>query len=118
MRICIPIAENRGLLSPLSPRVETAPMFLLVDTATLAYRTIPYAPGAADDDASPSHALASEVVDAFIVSAAGGSGAAHDLSRSIPVYAAPAGRVADALADLIAGRLQPLPRRLHADLRP
>lgn len=114
MRICIPIAENRGLLSPLSPRLETSPMFLLVDTATLAYRTIPYVPS----DAAPHPALASEGVDAFIVPAAGAGGAIRELGRSRPVYAAPAGRVADALAELIAGRLQAIHAPPPAVARP
>lgn len=79
-------------------------MFLLVDTATLAYRTIPLV----TSDAALLPGLASEGVDAFIVAVGGASGAIRAVGRSLPVYAAPAERVADALAELIAGRLRAL----------
>jgi predicted Fe-Mo cluster-binding NifX family protein len=106
VRICIPIAENRGLLSPVAARFDAAPMFLLVDTATLAYRTIPNPPPEDGKRWDPHQALAGQVVDAFIVATIGASALTQLTRQGVPVYGAPAGRVADALADLIGGRLR------------
>ncbi|GAO04708.1 NifB/NifX family molybdenum-iron cluster-binding protein [Anaeromyxobacter sp. PSR-1] len=102
--LCIPIEENRGLLSPVSRHFGRAPAFLLVDAATLAHRVLPNAPS--EHPCDPCRALVNEDIDVFLV---GGIGA-HALEkirgrRRIPVYRAPPGRVADALALHIAGRL-------------
>lgn len=102
--LCIPIEENRGLLSPVSRHFGRAPAFLLVDAATLEHRLLPNAPSDAACD--PCRALLGEDVDVFLV---GGIGA-HALERirsrrRIAVFRAPPGRVADALALYIAGRL-------------
>jgi predicted Fe-Mo cluster-binding NifX family protein len=106
MKICIPIVENLGLLSHVSPHLGTAPMLLLVDLSTLAFRSIPNPPRDEAGRCDPYRALDGQQVDSFIV---GGIGA-HALDaierRSVPVYRSVGGRVADALAELIAGRLR------------
>lgn len=102
--LCIPIEENRGLLSPVSRHFGRAPAFLLVDAATLAHRVLPNTPS--EHPCDPCRALVNEDIDVFLV---GGIGA-HALEkirarRRIAVFRAPPGRVADALALHIAGRL-------------
>ncbi|ACG72850.1 Dinitrogenase iron-molybdenum cofactor biosynthesis protein [Anaeromyxobacter sp. K] len=102
--LCIPIEENRGLLSPVSRHFGRAPAFMLVNAATLAYRILPNAPSERPCDAC--RALANEDIDVFLV---GGIGT-HALERirarrRIAVLRTPSGRVADALALHIAGRL-------------
>lgn len=111
MKICIPILENRGLLSPMSPQLGAAPSLLLVDMGTLAYRAVPNAAGGGARPAGTDEALDAHGVDAFIVAALDRGAVAELAQRRASVYEARAGRVADALADLIAGRLPVLHRR-------
>ncbi len=108
MRICIPIVENRGLLSPVSPHFAAAPMFLLVDTSTLAFRSIPNPHPTEGRRCDPYRALGGQPVDSFIVGGIGRNALAEIARRNVPVYRALRGRVADALAALIAGKLPTL----------
>ncbi|ABC82022.1 NifB/NifX family molybdenum-iron cluster-binding protein [Anaeromyxobacter dehalogenans] len=102
--LCIPIEENRGLLSPVSPHFGRAPAFMLVDAATLAYRVVPNAPGERPCDAC--RALADEDIDVFLVGGIGTQALERIRARRrIAVLRTPSGRVADALALHIAGRL-------------
>ncbi len=99
MKVCFPIVENRGLLSPVAPHFCEAPSFLLVDVEPLTWRSIPNL----DDGPCDARALLGDAhVDLFVM----GPGAPADTSRlPAPVVRAPSGNVAGALADLIAGRL-------------
>jgi predicted Fe-Mo cluster-binding NifX family protein len=108
MKICIPIVENRGLLSPVSPHFASAPMFLFVDTSTLAFRSIPNPSPAEGRRCDPFRALGAQPVDSFIVGGIGTNALTEIARRNVPVYRAVRGRVADALAALIAGKLPAL----------
>ena len=101
--ICIPIDENRGLLSRVAPRFCDAPNFLLVETDALTFRAIPNPRGASCD---PRVLLRGATVDVFIVSDAAADALRDPPPLDVPVYRAPAGSVADAIAALIAGRLR------------
>jgi predicted Fe-Mo cluster-binding NifX family protein len=105
MNICIPIVENLGLLSFVSPHFGSAPMFLVVDTSTLAYRSIPNPP-LDEGQCDPYRALGDQPVDSFIVGGIGANALAEIERRKLPVYRSFGGRVADALADLLAGKLR------------
>jgi predicted Fe-Mo cluster-binding NifX family protein len=105
MKICIPIVENRGLLSPVSPHFATAPMFLLVDTLTLAFRSIPNLGPAEGCRCDPYRVLGDQPVDSFIVGGIGTNALTEIARRNVPVYRTVRGRVADALAGFIAGKL-------------
>ncbi len=101
--ICIPIDENLGLLSRVAARFCEAPNFLLVETDTLTFRAIPNPRGLGCD---PRVLLRGAMVDVFIVSDAGADTLRDPPPLDAPVYRAPAGSVADAIAALIAGRLR------------
>lgn len=105
MRFCIPILEDRGLLSPVSPHFGAAPMFLIVDGATLAYRSVPNPAGEAGPRCGVPGALSSHGIDAYIVGGIGDHALAEIARTRAPVWRADRGRVADALADQLAGRL-------------
>jgi predicted Fe-Mo cluster-binding NifX family protein len=117
MNVCIPIDEARGLLSPVSAHFASAPAFLIIDTETLAYRPVGNQRARAGERAragtSKPHPLCDllrETLDLFIVSGIGTRALALLASRSVPVLRTRRGNVADALAGLIAGTLDPLTR--------
>jgi predicted Fe-Mo cluster-binding NifX family protein len=116
--VCFPIVENRGLLSPVSPWLSAAPMFLLVDTETLAFRAIPNDPQRQKDrGCDPCEALGDADVDCVIVGEIEGKALGDIARRNVPVYGGAAGNAADALAAFIAGRL-PLLREVTGASRP
>ncbi len=100
--VCMPIDENRGLLSPVSSRFCDAASFLLVELDALTWRAIPNAE--TDGACDPRVLLRGAPVDLFIVADAAGAPAPVP-PLDAPVHRAPRGKVADALAALIAGRL-------------
>ncbi|GAO01509.1 NifB/NifX family molybdenum-iron cluster-binding protein [Anaeromyxobacter sp. PSR-1] len=107
MNICIPIVEDRGFLSPISPHFARAPMFLLVEPSSLAHRCVP------NPDPEPGRcdlhdALDHEPIGSFIVGGIGANALGQLARRNVPVYGTRCGNVADALTALIAGRLTPL----------
>ena len=107
--VCIPIAEDRGLLSPVSDGLDSAPMFLLVDSSTLAFRTIPNAAQRRRDRGCDScEALEDTQIDLLIVASVGAASLARIVMRGVPVHGGARGTAADALADLISGRLPAL----------
>lgn len=107
--VCVPIAEDRGLLSPVSPEFASAPMFLLVDSTTLAFRSIPNtAKRRKARGCDPCSALEDTLVDLLIVGQIGRD-AIHQLaSRGVAVHGGARGTAAEALAALIGGRLPAL----------
>jgi predicted Fe-Mo cluster-binding NifX family protein len=107
--VCVPIAEDRGLSSPVSREFASAPMFLLVDSATLAFRTIPNTPQRLKDrGCDPCEALEDTTVDLLIVARIEQDTLAQITSRGVPVHGGAVGTAADALAALIGGRLPAL----------
>ncbi len=113
--ICIPIDEDRGLLSRVAPCFCDAPSFLLVETGALTFRSIP---NARDGGACDPHVLlGGAAVDLFIVSdgLVGPRGEAAPVD--VPVYRTPPGTVVGAIAAFIAGRLPTDPRRARAPTR-
>ncbi len=108
MKICIPVLENRGLLSPFSPHFGSAPMFLLVDTAGLAFSSVANPTASEGRRCDPYRSLGGQAVDSFIVAGIGTNALAEIVRRNVPIYRANRARVADALADLIAGKLPPV----------
>lgn len=113
MKICIPIVEDRGLLSPVSPHFASAPMFLLVDAATLAFRSVPNPSPAEGARCDPYRSLRGLAIDSFIVGGIGANALTVIRQGNVPVFRTGSDRVADALAELIAGTLPFLshPRR-------
>lgn len=105
MKLCVPIVEDRGLLSPVSPHFGHAPAFLIVDTATLAFRSIPNPIQTEGPRCDLQRALAEHRIEAYVVGGIGARALAGIAERSVPVYRAARGSVADALAELVAGNL-------------
>lgn len=105
MKICVPIAEDRGLLSPVSPHFGHAPSFLIVDTATLAFRSVPNPLRTEGPRCDLQRALSEHRVEAYVVVGIGAKAVAGIAARGVPIYRAARGRVADALAELVAGNL-------------
>lgn len=101
--ICIPIDQNRGLLSRVAPRFCDAPNFLLVETDTLTFHAIANPQGAGCD---PRVLLRGAMVDVFIVCEPGADARREQPPLDAPIYLARGGNVADAIAGLIAGRLR------------
>ena len=105
MRICVPIVDNLGLLSYVAPHFGSAPAYLVVDTATLAFHPIPNRPHERDR-CDPYRALEGERIDAFIVIGIGARALAEIARRRLWVYGSLGGRVADVLADYLDGSLK------------
>ena len=106
MKLCIPVAENEGLNSVVYGHFGSAPLFVMVDSETMAIEPLTNR----DQDhvhgaCSPLRALAGRHVDAVIVGGIG-AGAVNGLQRAgIAVYQSPAQTVADAVAQFNQGRL-------------
>lgn len=115
--VCIPVGESRGLLSPVHPELPGAPHLVLVDVETLAFRTVPNtAERRRDRGCDPCEALEDTAVDVLLVERAVDPHTLERLAnRHVSVYGGARGSVADALAALIAGRLERLsaPARLR-----
>ena len=107
--ICIPIDEDRGLLSRVAPRFCDAPSFLLVETGALTFRAIPNPMDGGSCD--PHVLLRGATVDVFIVSDGGTDARGETPRLEAPVYRTPRSTVAGAIAALIAGRLPIDPHR-------
>jgi predicted Fe-Mo cluster-binding NifX family protein len=107
--VCIPTAEGRGLFSPVHPDLANAPYLLLVDAETLAFRSIPNsAERRRERGCDPCEALEDTPVDVVLVQRADPRTVERMERRHVSVYGGARGSVADALAALIAGRLERL----------
>lgn len=107
--VCIPVVDDRGLGAPVAPGLDAAAMFLLVDTASLAFRAVPNArERRRDRGGDPCEALDDTPVDAVIVQGIEAAARARLARRHLPVYAGATGTAADALVEYAAGRLQPV----------
>jgi len=106
MKVCIPVAEYRGLDSVVYGHFGSAPVFALADTETLAVEPLVNC----DHDhihgaCSPIKALAGANPDAVVVGGIG-VGALRGLhSLGIKVFRCVGGTVADAIRQLKAGEL-------------
>ena len=107
MKVCIPISEDRGMVSPICGHFGSAPAFLLVDTDTRTHRVF------TNTDAHHEHGhcapiarLAEEQIDAFVVGGIGGGALARLHALGAAVYRGSRGSVADSLEALARGDLQ------------
>src|SRR5512133_1830475 len=100
--VCVPIEEDRGLLSPVSPDFASAPMFLLVDSATLAFRSIPNtAQRRKERGCEPCAALEDTIVHLLTVERIERETVDQLASRGVTVHSGARGTAADALASLM-----------------
>ena len=109
MKLCIPVAENQSLNSIVYGHFGSAPLFVLVDSETLAIESLTN--GSHDHvhgACNPLKALAGRAVDAVIVGGIG-AGAVRGLRQAgIAVYQSPAQTVAETVAQFNAGALPDL----------
>jgi len=109
MNVCIPIVQDEGLESRVSPHFGSAPLFLIVDSETRALRTVPNTDQHHQHGGChPQRLLGPEGVDAFVVGGVG-AGALSQLERAgATVYGGGTRTVAEVLEALKAGTLPPL----------
>lgn len=123
--VCVPIEQNASLLSKISSDLCTAPLFLLIDIATLAYRAVPSSREARTHAGDgPCVPLDHTSVEIVLVETIGPQALSATRRAGVTVYGSARGSVADALAAFIAGDLPRLttegflpsePRRHGAD---
>lgn len=107
MRICIPVTQDLGPQSPVSPHFGSAPLFLFVDTETgehlaLANSNQHHGHGMCQ----PLKALAGERMDAIVVGGIG-MGALNKLrAAGVEVFLAQHPTVEETIQAFTAGRLQ------------
>lgn len=112
MKLFIPVAEEKGLQSPIHGHFGSAPMFLFIDSDSKAVELVDngdkaHVPGACN----PLKSIGGRAVDAVVVGGIG-MGALMGFRRAgIRVFHAAGGTVADALAALASGRLPELDRQ-------
>jgi len=106
MRICFPTTSNEGLLSDVFGHFGSAPMLLVVDTATGAVtEQVNRDQGHAHGQCRPMHALKGLPVDAVVVGGIG-AGALMGLNRAgLKVYRKTGSTIADNLTVLAQGKL-------------
>jgi len=110
--VCIPVVENRGLLSQVSRAFSAAPMFLLVDAETLGFLAIPNSTERQRErGCDPCEVLGDVAIDVVVVSEIDASTLGKIVQRDVPVHGGARGTVAEALASLIGGRLPALRAR-------
>lgn len=107
MNLCIPVTRNLGLKSPVSAHFGSAPLFLVVDTATGSCREIPnrnehHAHGMCQ----PLESLAGERFDGIVVGGIGQGALGKLRATGVRVFRANAGTAEDAVAAFTSGALQ------------
>jgi predicted Fe-Mo cluster-binding NifX family protein len=112
MKIAIPVAADQGLASPVYGHFGSAPVFVLVDSETMAVAALGNRDRAHVHGAcNPMRALADSSPDAVIVGGIG-AGALQGLrAAGIKVYSAPGGTVAEAVRQLKTGQLTEMDER-------
>ncbi len=98
MKVAIPVAENRGLESPVYGHFGSAPAFVLVDSDTMSVGLL----GNQDQthvhgQCQPMKALAGTMPDAVIVGGIGGGALRGLRAAGIKVYCCDGGTVMDAM---------------------
>jgi predicted Fe-Mo cluster-binding NifX family protein len=106
MRVCIPVADYRGLESPVYGHFGSAPGFVLVDCETMSVELL----GNLDREhvhgqCHPMRALAGVMPDAVVVSGIGAGALRGLLAAGIRVYRCGGDTVADAVRLLTNGEL-------------
>jgi predicted Fe-Mo cluster-binding NifX family protein len=107
MKICIPVAEDRGLESPVYGHFGSAPNFVLVDADTMAVERLDnHDEGHVHGQCSPVKALAGARPDAVVVGGIGAGAVLGLRNAGIRVYQATGRTVGEAVALLKQGTLQ------------
>jgi predicted Fe-Mo cluster-binding NifX family protein len=109
MTLCIPVTQDLGTASPLSPHFGSAPLFALVDDESgglriLHNRNAHHAHGMC----APLAALAGERIEGVVVGGIGAGALAKLESAGIRVFRSAHGTVGEALAAYRAGTLEPV----------
>jgi predicted Fe-Mo cluster-binding NifX family protein len=109
MNVCIPIAEDHGLASRIFPHFGSAPLYLVVDSATRACRVV------ANTDQHHEHgrchplgALRAESVEAVVAAGIGAGALSRLLQAGVAVYGAGPHTASELLDALTAGTLAKL----------
>ena len=107
MNLCLPVTRNLGLKSPVSAHFGSAPLFLVVDSATGACREIAnrnqhHAHGMCQ----PLESLASERFDGIVVGGIGQGALGKLQAMGVRVFRANSRTVEDAVAALASGALE------------
>jgi predicted Fe-Mo cluster-binding NifX family protein len=112
VKICIPVAEDRGLQSPVYGHFGSAPLFVEVDTESLSVEALSNQDHAHVHGAcNPMKAIAGRPLNAVLVGGIG-PGALMGLRQAgIAVFLAPEGTVEDAIRLFNAGELPELKGR-------
>jgi len=107
MNICIPVTEDKGTASPVSPHFGSAPMFMIVDTDSGACRAVP------NRNAHHSHgmcmplaSLAGESIEGMVVGGIGMGALAKLGAAGIRVFRSEHATVDETVAAFRAGSLQ------------
>ena len=107
MNICIPVTEDRGLESPVSAHFGSAPLFLVVDTATGGCRAVPNRNLHHDHGmCRPLSSLAGERLDGIVVGGIGRGALDKLRAAGIRVYLSESPTVAATVAAFEAGTLR------------
>jgi predicted Fe-Mo cluster-binding NifX family protein len=109
MKICFPVEKNEGLASTVYNHFGSAPLFLVVDTATnevaaINNRDQHHTHGACN----PMKALDGRQVDAIVVGGIGAGALTRLNQMGIKVHRAQAGTIADNIPSLTSGKLPEL----------
>jgi predicted Fe-Mo cluster-binding NifX family protein len=98
MNICIPVTQDSGLESRVSPQFGSASFFVIVDSESRVCRTVPIASG--DDKhgrRQPMAALEGQTIDGVVVVGIGPAALSKLQAVGIRVYMARAGSAAQAI---------------------
>jgi predicted Fe-Mo cluster-binding NifX family protein len=106
MKVCIPVAEDRGLESLVYGHFGSAPLFMLVDSETMSVASLGNRDQAhVHGQCSPVQALAGARPDAVVVGGIGGGALLGLRGAGIKVYRSSGGTVAQVVQQLQAGEL-------------
>jgi predicted Fe-Mo cluster-binding NifX family protein len=106
MNICIPVTQDNGLESRVSPQFGSASFFAIVDTDSRACRTVPIAGGTGEHGKrEPLAALEGQAIDGVVVVGIGPGALTKLQAAGIRVYMARAGTAAQALDAFNSGTL-------------
>ena len=107
MNICIPVTADNGAASPVSPHFGSAPLFMIVDTASGACRAVP------NRNAHHGHgmcmplaSLAGESIDGMVVGGIGLGALAKLAAAGVRVFRSEHATVEETLAAFRSGALE------------
>jgi predicted Fe-Mo cluster-binding NifX family protein len=107
MNICIPVTEDSGTASPVSPHFGSAPLFMIVDTDSGVCRAVPnrnqhHSHGMC----MPLASLAGETIDGMVVGGIGMGALAKLGAAGVRVFRSEHGTVGETLAAFKSGGLE------------